>query len=703
MGRPIGSAWKAWTGLGAVAGAFWILRMLGAQHASGFSYAWLDLYGYVIPAARFIHDELLAGRLALWNPFQFAGLPTAAMAMPGALYPGNLLLLAALPAERALAVSTVLHWTAAGGFTWLFARRIGLETAPAAIAALTFMLSARILSGVYQHFILTTQVWLPALCWAVHGVLSDGRPRWIAALAGTLALAFLGGFLQTFTYEVQLAALYGGFGLVWICTPGTRSRAFAHAALAGLMALGLVAPLLLPALEFAGLANRSLDGITLSEASRTSVESGQLLRGLLGALGGSAPGLQPYPWLVALPALALPLALCAPLARRTRAHAAFFGSMALLAGLFTLGAATPVFRTYYALPLGNLFRLADRMDFIYVFCAGIVLACGTQGLIDILRLRTGPRAVGAISALLVLAVGGELFARSRLDIAHPVVLPPSERHVSLERAEDLRRSGDRVFLAVLPKLGTSERIFAVPDYEPSLPRAYADYFATGHPLWHGQLDLVKRPELLPLLDRMSVRLYGRAGTPRGESLRRAAGGRPSSPPFAAERPQATPRVFVATRVRVEPDPEQARRALLAGGPRDVVLDRDISGFAAQPGGTARLVRHDPQRVEIETDCAVPCLVVLTDLDYPGWQAELDGRPLEIQRANLIFRGVVAPAGQHRIVFEYRPAPFRIGVLASATTLATVAAFWGLTRRRARGTRTPRSPGHTPGPGGVAKW
>jgi hypothetical protein len=666
-----------------VAAAFWLVRMHLDQHTSGFSYAWLDLYHYVTPATEFVRAELLAGRLALWNPFQLAGMPTAAMTMGGALYPGNLLLLSVLPTELALAISTVAHWTIAGGFTWLFARRIGLDAGPAAVAALTFMLSGRILAGTYQHNVLSTQVWLPALCWAVDGLLRDGRPRWIAALAGAFAMAFLGGFMQGLVYQAQLAVLYGVFGLVWICPPERRVRACGHAAVAGLLTLGLVAPMLLPALEFARVATRALEGVSLAEASHGAVEPGQLLRGLFGLLAGSAPGLQPHRWLVALPALALPLAVCSPLARRTRAHAALFATAALLAGLFTLGAATPVFRVYLELPLGNLFRFPGRMDFVYVFCAGIVLACGAQGLADTLRPRSGARAAAVVTALLALAVGGELFARSRLDVAHPLI-SPRKQLVSEELADTLRASGDRVFLRLMPKVGSSERIFAVPDYEPSLPRAYVEYFGVRRPNWHGQLDPVNDPALVPLLDRMSVRLYGRIPRTSVEALRLAVRGSPGSPPFPVERPEATPRVFIAAQVSVEPDPQLARRAMLAGGPRDVVLAEDVAGLAARPEGSAKLVRHEPQFVELETECAAPCLAVLTDLDYPGWHAELDGRPAAIHRANLIFRGVVAPAGRHRIVFQYRPAAFHAGAVAAATSLAAVLAFWGTTRWRARG-------------------
>jgi len=48
-------------------------------------------------------------------------------------------------------------------------------------------------------------------------------------------------------------------------------------------------------------------------------------------------------------------------------------------------------------------------------------------------------------------------------------------------------------------------------------------------------------------------------------------------------------------------------------------------------------------------------LVLADTHYPGWQASLDGTPLIIQSANLAFRAVPVPAGEHQIAFTYQPA------------------------------------------------
>jgi uncharacterized membrane protein YfhO len=49
------------------------------------------------------------------------------------------------------------------------------------------------------------------------------------------------------------------------------------------------------------------------------------------------------------------------------------------------------------------------------------------------------------------------------------------------------------------------------------------------------------------------------------------------------------------------------------------------------------------------------LLVLADNYYPGWEATVDDEPEAIVRVNHTFRGVPLPAGEHTVVFEYRPA------------------------------------------------
>ncbi|NIV35147.1 MAG: YfhO family protein, partial [Anaerolineae bacterium] len=66
-------------------------------------------------------------------------------------------------------------------------------------------------------------------------------------------------------------------------------------------------------------------------------------------------------------------------------------------------------------------------------------------------------------------------------------------------------------------------------------------------------------------------------------------------------------------------------------------------------------------IRIEASLESPGYLVLTDTHYPGWEAEINGEPVDIERANLYFRAVYLPPGEHKILFSYSPSSARAGL------------------------------------------
>jgi hypothetical protein len=71
-------------------------------------------------------------------------------------------------------------------------------------------------------------------------------------------------------------------------------------------------------------------------------------------------------------------------------------------------------------------------------------------------------------------------------------------------------------------------------------------------------------------------------------------------------------------------------------------------------GTARIIEWHFDRVVIETMSSHAGVLVLHDLFYPGWVADIDGQAAPILRADVLFRGVEVPAGRHRVTFRFAP-------------------------------------------------
>jgi len=693
--------------LASVAVATWVHRMEVDPHSPRVERFEVDTYRYFWPTAAFLHAELSRGHLPLWNPHQLAGQPFLALHVPTVLYPPTLVTLALLPPHAALAAQSVLHLFLAGLFSWLFAARLGLSQPARLAAAISYMLCRPLEIGFYMPPYLAAPAWLPAILWALHGLASEARARWAIALGAAFALAFLGGHAQAFVCEVQIAAVYGIYALVRIAPRERRARVVALAALAGLLAAGLAAPQWLPALELARLGVRGLSGVSYDQAILSSADPGRLLRGLLRGLAPAGVG--PFEPLLGLPLLALPLALVALVAKARRPHALLFGALALAIGLVMLGPHTPFFAIYYQLPLGNLFRGPTRLAFAWSFLFAMLLGIGIQALGE----RKG-RLPKAFAALIALGVAVDAYSLTRIENAHPVA-SGDYRGTSPEAIAFLRHdpTRSRVFvesfdvysIRSLDKLGMLNGVYAVPDYEPSMPSSYVAYFRprTRQP-WHGRLHVVAGRDpgreahraSLRLLDLMAVGHY-LLETPAPPALVReleeatGSAGRALGDALLFERAEAVPRAYAVRRVERALDLGAALRrledpafrpreeAVLIGG-ADEPGD-PVAGAGADPADEVSISSYEAERVVLSAACAARCLLVLPDLHYPGWVALVDGRDAPIERTNAIFRGVWLEPGAHEVVFRFAPASFRIGTALFGATLVALAAAGAASLRR----------------------
>ncbi len=195
-----------------------------------------------------------------------------------------------------------------------------------------------------------------------------------------------------------------------------------------------------------------------------------------------------------------------------------------------------------------------------------------------------------------------------------------------------------------------------------------------------------------------------------------------SSPVASERaktvhrPTALPRAWIVHHVEVMPElaihsPGQLKTRteqvlFPEGQPRDwrqiavVEIDEplpmEIAPGPPSPDDRCRITRADPQHLEIEAHLATSGLLVLSDLHYPGWKltVETGGLPRTepILRTNRVMRGVLLPAGDHRLVFQYQPRSVLLGGAISLMTVVGLAVAVVTKRRRER-----RNSGNNPLP------
>jgi hypothetical protein len=127
--------------------------------------------------------------------------------------------------------------------------------------------------------------------------------------------------------------------------------------------------------------------------------------------------------------------------------------------------------------------------------------------------------------------------------------------------------------------------------------------------------------------------------------------------YVYENPRALPRVLFAT------DWRQADfRSLIRDGgfpdidPRRTVLLEAAPAFApvADAAGTVRIAAYRNADVVVDVEAGGPGFVVLNDVWHPWWRAEVDGHPVPLLRANVLFRAVAVAPGRHTVRFSFRP-------------------------------------------------
>jgi hypothetical protein len=233
-----------------------------------------DVAYAVNPWRLLAREEWAAGRLPLWNDRQLLGTPLLANLQSAVFSPWSWLLYLAAPGAG-LAALTWLKLVLAGLGMALFTRRLGLHGGAVALAAVSFMLCAHMVCWL-QWTIAEVFLLGPWLLWLARGWLDTGGGRWLLGWALGVALAVVGGHIESAWNVVVLAGSYAGMGLLaraWAARrAGTEGWARAllrdGALLAGasLLGVGLAAAQLLPFLAQLPISLQAVDRANIAAA-----------------------------------------------------------------------------------------------------------------------------------------------------------------------------------------------------------------------------------------------------------------------------------------------------------------------------------------------------------------------------------------------------------------------------------------------------
>lgn len=152
-----------------------------------------------------------------------------------------------------------------------------------------------------------------------------------------------------------------------------------------------------------------------------------------------------------------------------------------------------------------------------------------------------------------------------------------------------------------------------------------------------------------------------------------------------ENVEVLPRAFVAPEAIIAADDEAARahmrendfdpaRTVILAGSPETETSKQAAGATA-PRPAVRILEYSPERVRLTA--TGPGYLVLTDAFYPGWSATVDGEPVPILRADIMFRAILLPEGEHAIEFRYQPRSVTVGLWLSGAAWVGMLIVFGL--------------------------
>jgi hypothetical protein len=108
----------------------------------------------------------------------------------------------------------------------------------------------------------------------------------------------------------------------------------------------------------------------------------------------------------------------------------------------------------------------------------------------------------------------------------------------------------------------------------------------------------------------------------------------------------------------------ARAALAAVGGGD--------GEALEPFRPVELRTRTANRIRVDLHTAQPAILVFNEPYFRGWRAFSGATEVPVLRANVLFRAVALPPGDHAITLEFAPRSWRIGWWLSVISVGIVA-------------------------------
>lgn len=675
------------------------------------------------PNALFLHNSLFHdGVLPLWSDRILSGFPFAANPLSGLWYPFGWLAVI-YPSALAFNLTAGLHcvWGGIGMYRWMRSENLSPR------AALTAGLAFELMPKVWAHEAAGHISLVYAVMWTPWLLLAARRAVWKESIHLWQGLVLAMVILADIRWGAVAGLLWLAYVMVGVQTPKGKSavaekgqsegrpeslhpRWTRKLTMAGInmVVAGLASAVLtLPLVEYTSLSTRSL--ITPREASILSLPPARIL-GLFFPEGGGSAEWVAYP----LQAV-LVLAVLAISIKATRSRNIFWMVCAGISLILSIGANLPGWELVAGiLPIANLLRVPPRLLIITVFSLIVLAAAGLDAVMvtpGLAKTRSASLAaagvvevtflvwivstiligksnttilLGAAASLIVFSLlvlnsrgrinstwlwagvmviiilDGSLFALMsfRTIPSRTALADGSEAAGYIASQEGMVRVYSPSY-SIPAQTSASFGLEMVDGVDPLQLTAYSKYMAkaSGVPITGYSVTLPEFPQGNPKEDNRESSpdsaLLGILNTAYIVSAYDLA-----SPGLVIEKQFGDTRIY--RNVEVQP------RAWMET--ENKTVNSAIPTVTGRNANEVQIISYGPGRL------------VLSEIMYPGWKVEVDGKPGQDVSYNGLLRAVDLPAGKHTVRWYFQPLSVYLGLAVSGLGWLVCLAY-EFTRRR----------------------
>lgn len=584
---------------------------------------------------RYFEQSLRSTGLPRWTPYEFSGFPFLADPQTGEWYPLHWPFFLFGITPRAMEWELALHAFLALGGMFLFARRFIGGTAPALLAAILYAFGG-FFAGHSSHLgIFETAALLPWLLWAAMRAIESGGVRDVTLVGLISGAMVLAGHFQSSLYA---------FCALAICTAVARGRVERRAVtIAAALGIGFLLSAIqtLPGLVLTAESNRAVANYHTETAGalKPAALATLVMPNFYGVISGDYKGpaditqFYYYGGLVLIPLAALGL-----IRRKSILIPAFLVALPLW---YALGPRTGLYDLLTLLPAFKSVRSPVHVWFVISFGLAILAGLGYTFITD--RFQKPWFA----AALIAFALGDLWYWNM------------SSNPLAYDRLSYAERYGN-AFDASQSRLAAVKQHPFYRIWAPAATNAFGPLNSalesrTEVTYGYNPLELTRYGDYLNAAAENPKLMNGLAVT------HKIVNGLP------VENGEALDRVSVPATVTFAKDPDSAHALLASLDPaQSAVLEAAPRPLSAA-GTRVQIVNYQDDFYRVRYAAPSECLLRIAVPYFPGWSAEIDGRPAEVLRVDWALSGVIVPAGNHNLTFRYRLPRFAAGAVISGLT------------------------------------